>query len=390
METGDERVLIGQFCETYPPTLDGVGRVMLSYCQHLRGMGSRCLYIAPNNPLYPERVDCETLLYDGMRVPGELYRVGFPRLSKSYRSAVSRLRFDVVHAHSPFFAAREAERIARRDGCPLVATFHSKYYDDFYKATRSAALSRLALRYVLRFYERCDEVWAVNEATADVLLGYGFKGDIVCMPNGTDISGITDDDRREALAPWGLREGVPTLIFTGQQSLKKNTDTILRACALLAKGGMDFQLLMVGEGPDLRYLQSLAKTLGIADRVIFTGFMNHRPWLLALYERADLLVFPSVYDNAPMVVREAAAMGTPPLLVRGACAAEGVTDGDNGFLCENTVEDVARGIREALPRARTVGQRARATIPIPWSELMPRVLQRYEALIARRAERNRE
>ena len=49
-------MLIGQFCETYPPTLDGVGRVMLSYCQSLDAMGHTALYIAPNNPLYPERL----------------------------------------------------------------------------------------------------------------------------------------------------------------------------------------------------------------------------------------------------------------------------------------------------------------------------------------------
>ena len=42
-------MIIGQFCETYPPALDGVGRVMLAYCQTLQSMGHRCLYVAPRD-----------------------------------------------------------------------------------------------------------------------------------------------------------------------------------------------------------------------------------------------------------------------------------------------------------------------------------------------------
>ena len=88
-----------------------------------------------------------------------------------------------------------------------------------------------------------------------------------------------------------------------------------------------------------------------------------------------------------MVVREAAAMGTPALLVRDTCSAEEVTHGENGFLCENTVESIADGILGALPTAAQVGARARDTIPIPWDRLMQRVLARYQRLIDRHGER---
>ena len=378
-------MLIGQFCETYPPTLDGVGRVMLSYCQSLNTLGHRALYIAPNNPLYPERVDCETLLYDGIRVPGEPYRVGIPRLSKSYRSATSHMRFDVVHAHSPFFGGREALRLARRDGAPLVATFHSKFYDDFYKATGSKTLAMMGVRFVVDFFNTCDEVWAVNKKTADVLKEYGYEGTIVTMPNGTNLQTLSQQDRLQSVVRYPLRQGVPTLIFAGQQNKKKNTESVLRACALLKNRGLDFQLIMIGDGPDAHFLHMLAHDLDIDGHVLFTGFLSHRPTVMALYERADLMVFPSIYDNAPMVVREAAAMGTPALLVEGSCAAEGVTHGVNGYLCQNSVEAIADGIVSALPTADEVGLRARDTIPIPWDSLMTQVVARYEALIAQKA-----
>ena len=89
-----------------------------------------------------------------------------------------------------------------------------------------------------------------------------------------------------------------------------------------------------------------------------------------------------------MVVREAAAAGTPSLLIRGSCAADGVTDGENGFLCDNTPEDIAAGMARALKTAKAVGERARETIPIPWSGIAKQVVERYSLLIERKKREN--
>jgi len=374
-------VLIGQFCESYPPTLDGVGRVMLSYCKHLSARGHRAVYIAPQNRKFDPPEGVEVLLYGGVPVPGEAYRVGIPRLSGSYRRKADQMPFDVLHAHSPFFGAREARRLARRLHVPLVATFHSKYYDDFLKVTHSRLIANAVVQYIVRFFEQCDEVWAVNRQTGEVLKSYGYRGDVVVMPNGTDPFTLTPEQRREALTRFPVPDGVPVLIFAGQQNLKKNPDAVLRACEILKRQGQAFHLLMVGSGPDAGKLQALARTLGIDDSVQYTGFLNERPTLMALYERADLLVFPSVYDNAPMVVREAAAMGTPAVLIEGSCSAEGIISGQNGYLCELSPEAIAQTVTQALKSAKTVGEEARRTIPIPWSELMVSVEARYKALI---------
>ncbi|MEG2187920.1 MAG: glycosyltransferase, partial [Clostridia bacterium] len=381
---GRVSLLIGQFCETYPPALDGVGRVMLAYCQTLEQMGHRCLYIAPLDTDRTLTTDCETLLYTGMPIPGERYRIGVPGWSRGYRKAARELPFDLVHIHSPFLAGRAARRIARRRHIPMVATFHSKFYDDFYRATHSVLLSKLALRYVLALYRSCDEVWAVNAKTAQVLRDYGYEGEIVIMPNGTNPQSVTEDEYADAMARFPLREGIPTFLFVGQLDIKKNTESILRACALIQQRGIDFQLLMVGCGQDEQRLRTLSRQLGLEEKVSFTGFLGDRSQTLSLYRRADLLVFPSVYDNAPMVVREAAAMGTPALLVEGTCSAEGVVHGENGFLCQNTVESIAEGILNALPAAKEVGERARQTIPIPWDRIMSEVVMRYNQLCAQK------
>ena len=212
----------------------------------------------------------------------------------------------------------------------------------------------------------------------------GYHGEIVVMPNGTDPYTLTDAQRSDALGRFNIRDGVPVFIFAGQQNFKKNPDLVLQACAILKKNGRPFQLIMVGGGPDASKLHALAQTLGIAEDVLFTGFQSERHVVMALYERADLMVFPSLYDNAPMVVREAAVMGTPALLIAGSCSAEGITHGQNGYLCEDKPAKIAEGITQALPTAQTAGQEAKHTIPIPWDELILTVEARYNALIEKK------
>ena len=86
-----------------------------------------------------------------------------------------------------------------------------------------------------------------------------------------------------------------------------------------------------------------------------------------------------------MVVREAAVMGTPSVMVKGSTAAEIIRHGENGLLCENDPKDLARVMTEALGdpvRLQAIGEQARETIPVPWDKVMENAALRYERLIA--------
>ena len=378
-------MVIGEFCDCYPPHIDGVGTVVSAYAREL-SRTEECYYIAPKNSSrrFPESKDSFPVLkFSSLPVPGEAYRLGVPGVDLSFHLDLRKIDFDIVHAHTPFSAGLEALRQSELRGIPLVGTFHSKYYDDFYKKTKSEVLSKAGVKIIVSFYEKCDEVWAVNEATAQVLRDYGYRGDIVIMPNGTNLWYPRPEDAVHAQERFALGDG-PVFLFVGQQNFKKNTRSILEAAALYKRQHGDFRLVCAGQGPDGEAMQDLARELGLERETVFTGHIADRQILFSLYARADLLVFPSLYDNAPMVVREAAASGTPSLLIAGSCAAEGVTDGVNGFLCENTPQAICDTMARALPRAKAVGEKARETIPQPWSQIMQTVLERYGALIKKK------
>ena len=377
---------IGQFTDTFLPIVDGVGRVALAYSETLCKLGHQVTVVTPMYDTgYRGGYPFELVDFDAKALPGmKQYKTGEAPWDPHYRHRMKMIPLDLVHAHSPFTAGSEALRLAVLRKLPLVATFHSKYYDDFLKVTKSETLAKAGVKFVVDFYDRCDEVWAVGENTADVLREYGYSGEIQVMPNGVSLREANPAAVEEVNRRWGLKKD-PLILFVGQMNWKKNILTVLEACALLKHQGQKFHLILAGQGPDMREIERKINELNLKDRTSLAGHITDMELLDGLYARASLFAFPSLYDAAPMVVREAAVMGTPAVMVRGSTAAEIIRHGENGFLCENAAEDLARVMREALADQETlrkVSQAARDTIPVPWEQIMEKAVERYTRLVA--------
>ncbi len=373
-------MIFGQFGETYPPVTDGVGHVQMAYCRSLTKKGHTSYYVAPYDKNKTKVDGLETIQYPGIPIPGQPYRVGWPELSPAYRKKIKETDFDLVHAHAPFLAGWSARRIARRKNIPLVATFHTKYYDDMYEATHSKLFANWVVGLIVRFYDSCDEVWTVNENSAKVLEDYGYKGNIVIMPNGTDTEFMESEGDCEALKSLGVRDDAATFLYVGQISPKKNIEIAVRACGILKEEGMDFQFLMVGQGAFDKQLKEISKELGIEDDVKMLGFVSDRNVLQSLYRKADMVLFPSLYDTSSLVPVEAAVAGTPTAMIEGSTTSKGIEDGVNGFLCQNSPEGIAEKIKAALPAAAEVGKTAQRTIPLSWDDSVARAEERYMKL----------
>ena len=373
---------IAQFSDSFIPIMDGVGNVVYQYALNMGQKGHEVYVVAPQTDTgYRGRYPFEIVDYIGVPLLRmKSYKIGAPVLDVHCQNRLNAISADIVHVHSPFIAGHAGISFAQRIGCPIVGTFHSKYYDDFLQVTGVELLAEVGVKHVVNFYEKCTEVWAVSESSAETLRSYGFGGDIRVMPNGTDIHPVDDAALAGATRELGA-DGVPMLLFVGQINWKKNLRCTLEAVAKLAR---PFRLVLAGQGPHEKEVAQLAETLGIRDQVVFTGHIVDHARLDALYRLASLFLFPSLYDTSGLVVREAAAVGTPSVVVRGSSAAEGIADGENGYLCEDDPEDLARVIDRALSDAGKldeVGRRACETIPIPWSRLVDQVLERYQAII---------
>ena len=379
---------IGQFGESFIPVFDGVGRVMKAYAETMAKRGEEVYFITPMyNTGYRGGLPYEIVDFNSVELSKKIpWRIGLDSFDPHFIARMKQIDLDIIHVHGPVFAGNAGLNLAKKRHLPIVGSFHTKFYDDILQFTGVKTIAKVGSQAVADFFSKCDEVWAVSEGTGETLREYGYKGEIIVMPNGSNRRVLNVARVPEVRQKYGIRSDVPVLLFVGQISWKKNLGRVLEACSILKKQGTAFQLVMAGRGPDEQAIRERVSELDIADVAVFTGHLTDTESLDAIYSIADLFVFPSIYDNAPMVVREAAAQRTPSLAAEGSCTAEVITAGDNGIISKDESPAVAQAITDflSLPqeKRKAMGDRAYDTIPIPWDgPLMDTILGRYQALI---------
>lgn len=380
--------MIGLFNDCFPPIMDGVSLTTQNYAYWLNKKAGNVCVVTPKSPDAVDDEEYPIYRYSSVPIPmRKPYRLGFPRIDWPFHERIRKLSFDLVHAHCPFSSGGLAMKIAREQHIPIVATFHSKYRADFERAIPSRLVVDYLIRKVIRFYEAADEVWIPQAAVEETLREYGYRGPVEVVDNGNDFAGeqAVDTIREEARCTLGIRPDEPVFLFVGQHIWEKNLAFLLDALARL--GDVPFRMYFIGSGYAAADLRQRATLLGLDDKVTFIGTIVDRNVLKHYYAAADLFLFPSLYDNAPLVVREAAALHTPSVLLRNSTASEIISDSVNGFLSEGSVEAYAARLREVLQAPllmKHAGEEASRTIARSWQNVAEEVYDRYTSLIRRK------
>lgn len=385
-----DSLTVGQFNDSFPPTMDGVAVVARNYAYWMNRKHCDAVVVTPWVPGRDEE-PFPVVEYASVPVPGKRsYRLGLPWLDPTLGRRLAEVPFDIVHAHCPFSSGKVALRLARSRGIPVVATFHSQYRDDFRKALRADWAAELLLRRVIRFFQSVDEVWVPNQAAQGVLRSYGFAGEISVQANGTDLLPPTEEEARQLRSAGRAFAGVPedrTLaLYVGQQRREKNVHLIIGALSELKRARREeVPGLFVGGGPELSEFKRLAWDDGLGDDAVFTGIVRDRVRMRSLYAAADLFVFPSEYDTDGIVITEAAAFGVPAIVMQGAPPSSRIRDGIDGIVCENSVESVARAI-ERIARdpgfGRRLGAEARRTLYRSMEDVADAAFDRYRSILS--------
>ena len=378
--------MIGIFNDNFPPILDGVGLTAQNYAYWLHMKGHDVRVITPYAPGADEVIEAAPYpinRYVSVPIPfRHPYRYGLPYVDAAFWHNWRKMRFELVHAHCPFTSGNLAYSAAQKQNIPLVATFHSKYRQDFEHNVPNKRVVDWMIKQIIGFFEKAYEVWIPQAAVEPTLREYGFKGHVEVVENGNDFSTpspMVEVLRKEMREELGVTENETMLLFVGQHIWEKNIGFILDSLALIKD--KPFQLFMVGTGYAVHDIKQKIKALGLSHCVTMLGNINDRERLKKIDAAADLFLFPSLYDNAPLVVREAAAMHTPSLMLQDSTAAEVIRSGENGFLTANNTKDYADRIvwlMEHPALLQQVGVKASETIARSWENVIEEVIQRYE------------
>ncbi len=382
-----ERANVGLFCDSFPPVMDGVAVCMENYARWMqKKVGGVCV-VTPNVAEADySQYDFKVYDYFSVPVPRRApYVTGIAEVDPLWLAKVATTRFKIVHAHCPFATGQAARRIARLQGIPLVATFHSKYRDDFARVLPKLATD-LVVDAIVDFYERADLVWVPQASTVEVLREYGYKGHVEVMDNGSDL--VADYPEKyfvEARQRLGVGPDEFVMLFVGQHIWEKNTRLIIEALSRI--DDIPFRMFFVGTGYAAEEMKALVSERGLDRKVRFEGMVTDREKVTDYYAAADLFLFPSLYDTAGLVVQEAAALGTPSVMAREATAASVIHDGRDGFLTDNDPDKMAALLRSLIhdpERVHRVGVQAGKSLVRSWEDCVGEVLERYNALLKSR------
>jgi len=377
---------IGLFNDCFPPVMDGVSVCVANYAHWMQKKVGGVAVVTPSVPGATYNYDFEVLDYLSVPVPfRHPYVTGIAEVDPVVLNKLLKHRFKIVHAHCPFASGMAAQRLAKLQGIPCVATFHSKYRDDFSRVIPSSKMVDFIIKQIVSFYEKADQVWVPQESVAEVIREYGYKGHVEVVENGSDL--VADYPEKyfvDARMSLGIGPDEFVLLFVGQHIWEKNTRFIIEALEKISD--LKFRMLFVGDGYAAEDMRKLVSQKGIDNKVTFVGNITEREKIKDYYAAADLFLFPSLYDNAPLVVREAAALHTPSVMVRGATASTILSDGENGFLIENNIADFERSLRNLIAdpeRVKRVGVQASKSIVRSWEDIVGEVLDRYNSVISR-------
>lgn len=379
--------MIGLFNDSFPPIMDGVAITTYNYAYWLHHNGFPVSVVTPfvDGKRFAEPF--QVLRYPSFPIPNRKpYRWGLPHLRTPSVYQIHRTPFEIVHGHSPFSAGRLAMNISKKRNIPFVMSFHTKFKEDFTHSVKNPMLVDWMIRRIMEVFEAADEVWISQESVEGVLRSYGYKGkteivqlgnDFVCNPN---LETLRAEKRNEL----GLTTETPLFLFVGQQIVEKNVPFLLDSLKLL---DFPFRMILVGEGYGLENFRKQVVANGQQNLISFTGSITDRDELARYYAAADLFLFPSLYDTAGLVIREAAALQTPSLLIEGSMAATAIQDNVNGFLAPHDTSSYALRISQIVgdkSLLHRVASEAEKTLTRSWEDITRDVFDRYQHLIARK------
>lgn len=264
------------------------------------------------------RLDVGEIDYAGM--PVDEFLQMFAQLA--YEEVLA-YRPSVIHASSGrrgYDTALVGLALQEKTGLPFVyevrSFFEGNWTGDVEWESQGETFSR-RMRVEEMCMHRADRVLTIGQAMKDELISRGIPADkIGIIPNAVDTEAFSSRERSTELADHHGIGGHPTFGYVSNMDhYRESQETLIRACRILKDSGSEARCVLVGGGPRKDLLVRMAADLGVSDRVIFTGPVDHNV-IPDYYSLIDIFVVPRIPERAatyvtPLKPFEAMALRRP-------------------------------------------------------------------------------
>ena len=381
MKPNELRVAL--FSGNYNYVRDGANQALNRLVGYLLRQGVQVRVYSPTveHPAFPPTGDLVSI--PAVPVPGRPeYRMPIA-LPASVRRDLKRFNPNIVHVSSPDLVGHRAVTWARRNQVAVVASVHTRF-DTYLAYYHLQALEPLARGIMRRFYQRCEVVMAPAESTALILRAQRMNRDITIWTRGIDREQF-NPERRDM--QWrrsiGIADDEMVIIFLGRVVMEKGLDVFADAIHALAKRGVKYRVLVVGEGPAQPWFEQQ-----LPD-AIFTGLLTSDDLARAVAS-ADVFLNPSITETFGNVTLEAMACALPVIAAEATGSTNLVRQDITGTLVDGAESEEFADALEAYARDPALRRRhGNAGLAVAqtmdWDTINSAVIRAYtHAIIKRR------
>ncbi len=224
------------------------------------------------------------------------------RYAEQAKQIAMQEKFDIIHAHDwmTYKAGINAKKIS---GKPLVVHVHATEFD------RTGGHPNQHVYDIEREgMHAADCIIAVSNFTKGLIVQhYGIAPEKVkVVHNAIDL-----EDKKDVFVRKNGREKI--VLFLGRITIQKGPDYFLYAAKRVLEQKPDVRFVFAGSGDMEPFIIEKAAELGIADRVLFAGFLQGED-IVRAYKMADLFVMPSISEPFGLTPLEAMSHGTPVII----------------------------------------------------------------------------
>lgn len=300
---------------------------------------------------------------------------------RKLKSAAKDFKPDFIYERYNLFLL-SGTMLKRHLGIPLLLEVNSPLVYERSQHSGGLALTGLAKWAEGKAWRSADYVLPVTKVLGGYASAYGVPDErIAVIPNGINEAHFTSAPEPEAAKAALALSGKLILGFTGFVRDWHGVDRVVRWLATPEAPDNAF-LLVVGDGPVRSELEELAKTLGVADKIRFTGVVDRSkvPEYVAAF---DIALQPAVTAYAsPLKMMEYMVLGKAIVAPKESNLLEILSDGDNALMFDSQAK---QGLEAALTRLcqdsalrQQLAAGARATIGrlnLTWNGNAARVVQ---------------
>jgi len=324
--------------DTYYPHINGVYYFVCRVGPMLQNKGHQIAVIAPSSTTTStlKKID-ELNVYGLPSVSTVLYpliRVPFPVLMKArIKKIIEDFKPDIIHLQDHFAISKAVIEVNKKIGIPMVATNHFMP-ENISVLVKGDALKRMVENWLWRQFSKVyNQVPLITTPTKTgvSIMKPHLKPEIntLAISSGIDLSLFNPQgDIQLILEKYDIPADKPVLLYVGRLDPEKRIDEILEAVAVAVKT-VSFTFVVVGKGTKKVELEQLAVKLGIAQHVIFTGFVPDED-LPFMYKLSRCFIIASIAELLSLVTLQAMASGLPIIAVNAGALVE-LVDG-NGYL----------------------------------------------------------